>query len=155
MKVLTVSELKQMLLPALVVFLSLVLVLFASLQLEYLRHERMVPVLNAALARNGRDTRIPPSEGFHLLGDAAAYRASLSPSVMRFPLEKRESGLWVFAVHSGGISALFMMFEESAGQYSEPIPCDDVSARQARFLSPGLLALSVQRVKALAEGGQQ
>ncbi len=150
--ILAKSAIKPLVLPAFVLFFSLVLVVFASLHLEVLRHERMVPILNKALARNGLSIRVSPLKNKSFLFDAGKYRARLAPSVVRFPLDGQAGFLWVYVARAGGLNALLMVAEYPDGQFSSPIPCDEPSRRHVSLLPPGLANASLVRVKQLARG---
>lgn len=152
MKEMVKPALKPLVLPALVLFLSLVIVLFASLHLDFLRHERMVPALNRALEQNGLTLRIAPLESASLLFDASRYRADIAPSILRFPLENGAGVLWVFVMHAGGFNAQLMVAEYPDGTFCPPLPCDEVSAQQLAFLPPGLLTATLVRLRRVSGG---
>ena len=152
MKEMKKPALRPLVLPALVLFLSLVIVLFASLHLDFLRHERMIPSLNKALANNGLTLRVAPLGSISLLFDASRYRADSAPSILRFPLENGAGILWVFVMHAGGFNAQVLVAEYPDGTFCLPLPCDEVSAHQLPFLPPGLLDASLLRLKRVAGG---
>lgn len=133
-------------------FVSLILLLMASLQLEALRHKRMQAQINTLLVEQSLDLRLTEPGPLGFVRSARPFRLDRDPSTYRYVLEKNAGIAWVFSLEAGGIRAVFLMQEHPDGSFSPSIPLGPVSKNQLRFLPSGLVRAKEAQIARLAGG---